>query len=172
MVENSIRLAIFVSAVLQVLLLASKAGSYCTQETGILKMEGNWLLGLSVAQAILMIVFAVWKWSVYRYEKANLDRYGKYQRVPNSTAQPNNNSQPDDYDSESFVSSEQPDSSVSRSAYSLRLTNINGKKKQKSGDSPAPAPGRKSTAQLRSTGSMLMGRDYYNRLLKATSSRT
>ena len=80
--ENFLRSAIFAAAMFQVLLLASKSGRYCTQETGILQMEGNWLLGLSVAQAILTIAFAVWKWSVFRYERANRERYGQYQQAP------------------------------------------------------------------------------------------
>ena len=50
-------------------LLSSKAGSYCTQEVGTLQMEGNWLRTLAVVQVILVIIFMCWKWRVTEHER-------------------------------------------------------------------------------------------------------
>ena len=62
----------------QLTLLASGAGRYCTQETGILEMEGIWLLTLAVSQTIATIGLAFWKWIVSRRERSFNQRYGQY----------------------------------------------------------------------------------------------
>ena len=59
-IETLIHLAIYIASALQLLLLLSRYGSYCTQETGVLALEGRWLLAMSISQVIITTTFAVW----------------------------------------------------------------------------------------------------------------
>ena len=69
LIENLLYLAMITALAVYMVLLSSKAGSYCTQEVGTLQMEGNWLLTLAVVQVILVIIFMCWKWSVTEHER-------------------------------------------------------------------------------------------------------
>ena len=47
--ELLLQLSIYVASALQLLLLLSESGKHCTVVTEELKIEGNWLLALSIA---------------------------------------------------------------------------------------------------------------------------
>ena len=87
LLSNLLRLAIFVASVFQLTLLASGAGRYCTQETGILEMEGVWLLTLAVSQTIATIGLAFWKWIVGRRERTLNEHYAQYHQLHFSSSE-------------------------------------------------------------------------------------
>lgn len=68
--ESLLRISFVVTSILSILHLLSDNGSHCTEDLGVLRVEGQWLLILSIAQVLSTVVFGVWKWALQRDEQA------------------------------------------------------------------------------------------------------
>ena len=64
--EILIRLLIYIASILYIILLLSRQSKYCVNDIGTLKVEGTWLLVLTVFQIVLNTVSLIWRIKIVR----------------------------------------------------------------------------------------------------------